>query len=319
MTTRDRPVSSPESPAGEASPPSFRVNAAEFPAPRLAPGLHVVATPIGNLGDVTLRALETLAAADLIACEDTRVTRVLIDRYAIRTPLISYNDHNAAERRPRLLAMLDEGRAVALVSDAGTPLVSDPGYKLVGDALAAGHRVVPVPGASALLAALVASGLPSDAFLFAGFLAPKSEARRRRIEEFARVPATLIFYESPHRLADCLADLAAILGADRPAVVARELTKHFEEEVRGPLATLAATFAARSVKGEIVVLVGPPAAETTAALDVDAMLRAALRRQAPGRAVAEVARLTGADRKTLYERAMALKAETTDGEGADER
>ena len=292
-----------------ASSRSFKVNAAEFPAPRLTPGLHVVATPIGNLGDVTLRALETLAAADVIACEDTRVTRVLLDRYAIRAPLLSYNDHNAAERRPRLLAMMEEGRAVVLVSDAGTPLVSDPGYRLVAETVAAGHRVVPIPGASAMLAALVASGLPSDAFLFAGFLATKSEARRHRIEDLARVPATLIFYESPHRLADSLADLAAVLGATRPGVVARELTKHFEEVVRAPLGELALTFAARTVKGEIVVLVGPPAEETVSEIDVDAMLRAALARQAPGKAVAEVARLTGADRKALYERAMALKDE----------
>lgn len=288
---------------------SFRVNAAEFAAPRLAPGLHVVATPIGNLGDVTLRALETLAAADLVVCEDTRVTRVLLDRYGIRGTLLAYNDHNAAERRPRILAALAEGRSVALVSDAGTPLVSDPGYRLVGEAIAAGHRVVPIPGASAMLTALVAAGLPSDTFLFAGFLPPKSEARRRRIEDLARVPATLIFYESPHRLAEALADLAAVLGDARPAAVARELTKHFEEVVRGDLATLAAAFAARTVKGEIVLVVGPPAEEKTSAVDVDAMLRAALTRLPPGRAVAEVARLTGADRKALYERALALRGE----------
>jgi len=297
-----------------ASSRSFRVNAAEFPAPRLAPGLYVVATPIGNLRDVTLRALETLAAADRIACEDTRVTRVLLDRYAIRAPLLSYNDHNAAERRPRLLELLAEGRAVVLVSDAGTPLVSDPGYKLVAEATAAGHPVVPIPGASALLAALVASGLPSDAFLFAGFLSPKSEARRHRLEELARVPATLIFYESPHRLAETLADLAAVLGPTRPAVVARELTKHFEEVVRAPLGPLARDFESRPVKGEIVVLVGPPEAEAASEVDVDALLRAALARQAPGRAVAEVARLTGADRKKLYARAMELKDENTAGD-----
>jgi len=307
----DDRTEAPDAPAER----GFRVHAASFPAPRLDAGLHVVATPIGNLGDVSLRALETLAAADLIACEDTRTTRVLLDRYAIRNRLVSYNDHNAAERRPRLLAALQEGRAVALVSDAGTPLVSDPGYKLVADAVAAGHRVVPVPGPSALLAALVASGLPSDAFLFAGFPSPKSEARRHRFEELARVPATLIFYESPHRLADCLADAAAVLGAGRPAAVARELTKTFEECVRAPLGELAATFAARTVKGEIVVVVGPPAEETTSEADIDAMLRAALARQAPGRAVAEVARLTGADRKALYERAMALKAEGPAGGG----
>ncbi len=300
--------------ANSGSARSFRVNAAEFPAPRQIAALHVVATPIGHLGDVTLRALETLAGADLVACEDTRVTRVLLDRYGIRVPMVSYNDHNAGERRPRLLAALAEGKAVVLVSDAGTPLVSDPGFKLVQEAIAAGHRVVPIPGASALLTALVASGLPSDAFLFAGFLSVKSEARRRRIEDLARIPATLIFYESPHRVADTLADLAAVLGPTRAGVVARELTKHFEEVVRGSLAELAADFAARaSIKGEIVVLVGPPAESATSEADVDALLRAALAHQAPGRAVAEVARLTGFDRKALYERAMALKGEAKGG------
>ncbi|MCE1235312.1 MAG: 16S rRNA (cytidine(1402)-2'-O)-methyltransferase [Hyphomicrobiales bacterium] len=289
--------------------PTFRIDAESFPASPPGPGLHVVATPIGRLADVTLRALETLAAADLIACEDTRVTRVLLDRYAIRTPLVSYNDHNAGERRPQLLAALAEGKAVALVSDAGTPLVSDPGYKLVAEAIAAGHRVIPAPGASAMLAALVASGLPSDAFLFAGFPPTKTEARRRRYEELARVPASLIFYESPHRLADSLADAVAALGPDRPAAVARELTKTFEETVRAPLGELARIFAERTVKGEIVIVVGPPSEETTSEADVDAMLRAALARQAPGKAVAEVARLTGVDRKALYERAMALKGE----------
>ena len=298
---------------------TYRIDAAIFPATPPGAGLHVVATPIGRLADVTLRALETLAGADLIACEDTRVTRVLLDRYAIRTPLVSYNDHNAAERRPRLLAALAEGKAVALVSDAGTPLVSDPGYKLVAEAIAAGHRVIPVPGASAMLAALVASGLPSDAFLFAGFPPTKTEARRRRFEDVARVPGSLVFYESPHRLADFLADAVAVFGADRPAAVARELTKTFEETVRGSLAELAGIFAERTVKGEIVVVIGPPPEEAASEADVDAMLRAALARQAPGKAVAEVARLTGADRKALYERALALKAESEPGEPGGRR
>ncbi|TBW35778.1 16S rRNA (cytidine(1402)-2'-O)-methyltransferase [Siculibacillus lacustris] len=291
----------------------FRIGAAAFPAHRLDPGLHVVATPIGHLGDVSLRALETLAAADLVACEDTRTTRVLLDRYGIRNRLISYNDHNAGERRPRLLAALAEGKVVALVSDAGTPLVSDPGYRLVADCVAAGHRVIPVPGASAMLAALVLSGLPTDAFLFAGFLSARAEARRRRIEELARVPATLIFYESPHRLAESLADLVAVLGADRPAVVARELTKTFEETVRGTLGELAGIFATRTVKGEVVLMVGAPAEIATSEADVDAMLRAALARLAPGPAVAEVARLTGADRRTLYARSLELRAERGGG------
>ena len=286
----------------------FSVDAARFAAPRLESALYVVATPVGNLGDVTIRALETLAAADLVACEDTRVTRVLLDRYGIRTELVSYNDHNAAERRPRLLAALADGKAVALVSDAGTPLVSDPGYKLVAEVVAGGHRVVPIPGASAMLSALVASGLPSDTFLFAGFLPARDEARRHRIEELAPVRATLIFYESPHRLAETLADLAAVLGASRPAVVARELTKTFEEVVRLPLGALAARYAEAKPRGEIVVLVGPPGDEAPVeAEDVDRLLALALARLPPGKAAAEVARLTGQDRKALYERALALK------------
>lgn len=287
---------------------TFHVDASRFAAPRLDPALYVVATPVGHLADVTLRALETLAAADLIACEDTRVTRVLLDRYGIHTHLVSYNDHNAAERRPRLIAAIAEGKAVALVSDAGTPLVSDPGFKLVQEVAAAGHRVVPIPGASAMLAALVAAGLPSDTFLFAGFLPVKLEARRQRIEELAPVRATLIFYESPHRLDETLADLATVLGPDRPGVVARELTKTFEEVVRLPLGELAARYAATKPKGEIVVLVGPPGAEAPAgADDVDRLLGLALSRLPPGKAAAEVARLTGQDRKALYERALALK------------
>eukprot|EP01037_Dinobryon_pediforme_P028189 gene28189-31358_t len=244
----------------------------------------------------------------MIACEDTRVTRVLLDRYAIRTPLHAYHDHNAAEARPKLLAALAENRPVALVSDAGTPLVSDPGFKLVQAAIDAGHRVIPIPGASALLAGLVASGLPTDAFLFAGFLSSREEARRHRIEELAPLAATTIFYESPHRLGDTLAELAAVMGPDRPAVVARELTKTFEEVVRGPLSVLAARYAAAKPKGEIVILVGPaPDGETTDA-DVDRLLAAALLRAAPGKAAAEVARLTGRDRKELYERVLAMKS-----------
>ena len=181
----------------------------------LAPGLHIVATPIGNLGDITLRALSTLAAADLIACEDTRVTRKLIDRYAISSPLIPYHDHNAATARPKLLARLAEGAAVALVSDAGTPLISDPGYKLVRAAQEAGHRVTALPGASAALAALTVAGLPTDQFLFAGFLPPKQAARRARIAELARIPATLVLFETGPRVTATLADLAAELGESR--------------------------------------------------------------------------------------------------------
>lgn len=291
----------------QGSRPGFHVGASRFDAPRLDPGLYVVSTPIGNLGDVTIRALETLAAADLVCCEDTRVTRILFNRYGLKTPLRTYHEHNAAAERPRILAALAAGCAVALVSDAGTPLLSDPGFKLVEAAAAAGHRVIPIPGASALLAGLVASGLPSDTVLFAGFLPTRSEARRHRIEELAPVRATLVVYESPHRLAESLADMAAILGPDRRAAVGRELTKAFEEVVRGDLATLAARWADKDPRGEIVVVVAPPAEAEASEADVDRLLAAALARLPPGKAAAEVARLLGADRKALYERALALK------------
>ncbi len=292
----------------QAPEPTYHVGHNAYRAARLDPALYIVATPIGHLADITIRALETLAAADRIACEDTRVTRVLLDRYGIRTKLIAYHEHNAARERPRLLAALAEGRSIALVSDAGTPLVSDPGFKLVEAALEAGHRVVPIPGPSALLAALVASGQPSDAFLFAGFLPAKAEARRIRIQELAGVAATLILYESPRRLAETLATLVAELGPERPATVARELTKTFEEVVRGTLGSLAPHWAERAPKGEIVVVIGPPlAAGAASEADVDRLLDAALARLPPGKAAAEVARLIGADRKDLYERALALK------------
>lgn len=288
--------------------PEFSVGGTRIAARPIEPGLHVVATPIGNLGDVTLRALATLAAADVIACEDTRVTRVLTARYGIATPLVPYHEHNAAAQRPRLLAALAAGKAVALISDAGTPLISDPGYRLVEAALADGHRIVPVPGASALLAGLMAAGLPTDTFLFAGFLPTKETGRRKRLAELAGVPATLIFFESPQRLAASLADMAATLGGNRRAAVARELTKAFENVRRDSLAGLAGAYAEEHPpKGEVVVLVGPPVAVAPAAEDVDALLTSLL--QANGvRAAAEAAAAeTGLSRRELYQRALALK------------
>ncbi|MQT13222.1 16S rRNA (cytidine(1402)-2'-O)-methyltransferase [Segnochrobactrum spirostomi] len=298
--------------------PGFSIGAHRIAAGRIAPGLHIVATPIGNLRDVTLRALETLAAADLIACEDTRVTRVLLDRYGIRTPLVAYHEHNAARMRPRLLAELAAGRAVALASDAGTPLVSDPGYRLVVEAAELGYPVVPLPGASAVLAALVAAAQPTDAFLFAGFLPVKGGPRKRRLTELGAVPATLVFFESPRRLGDCLADMVATLGAERPAAVARELTKLHETIVRGTLGSLAETFAGDPPRGEIVVVIGPPGADETAPADVDGLLRAALARMPASAAAADVARLTGEDRRTLYRRAMEMKAAAADEDGDSE-
>jgi 16S rRNA (cytidine1402-2'-O)-methyltransferase len=297
----------------------FTLHGRTIPVPHLAGALYVVATPIGNLGDVTLRALETLAAADLVACEDSRVTQVLLERYGIRRPLTTYHEHNADRRRPEILAALAAGGAVALVSDAGTPLVSDPGFRLVKAAVEAGHRVVPLPGASAAVTALSAAGLPTDAFLFAGFLPPKQGARRRRIEELATVPATLVFYEAPHRLAESLADLAAVLGDGRRAVVARELTKLFEELIRDGLGALAARIAAEPVKGEIVVVVEPPpAAEAATEADTDTLLLAALDRLPAAAAASEVARLTGRERRDLYRRAIALKGGAAPSVAAEE-
>ena len=291
---------------------SFTVDGHRITARSLPPGLHIVATPIGNLGDISLRALQTLAAADIVACEDTRVTAVLLRHYGIATPLFAYHDHNAERQRPKLLAALAEGKAVALVSDAGTPLISDPGYKLVGAAREAGHAVVPVPGASALLAGLVASGLPTDAFLFAGFLPPKSAARISRLGELLAVPATLVFYETGPRLAASLADMAEVLSGDRQAAVARELTKVFETVRTGTLGELAATFGAESPpRGEIVVLVGPPTAEAPSTADADRLLMELLGEKPLSEAVAEAATLTGLKRRDLYRRALALK----DGDG----
>jgi len=276
---------------------------------RIAPGLHVVATPIGNLGDITLRALATLAGADLIACEDTRVTRKLLDRYAIATPLTPYHDHNAAAARPKLLRRLAEGATVALVSDAGTPLVSDPGFKLVRAAQEAGHAVTTLPGASAALAALTVAGLPTDQFFFAGFLPPKQAARRARIAELARIPATLVLFETGPRIAATLADLAAEFG-NREAAVCRELTKIHEEIRRGELATLAQSYAGSEVRGEIVLVIAPPIAPARpSADDMDTLLRQALARVSLKDAVGEVAVATGVPRRELYQRALVLAKE----------
>src|SRR6266700_836714 len=242
MAVRDQAaLAGPPRPA-EGVKGSYLLKGQRVTAPALAGGLHVVSTPIGNLRDITLRALEVLAAADLIACEDTRVTRKLLDHYGITTPLTPYHDHNAAAARPKLLARLAEGGAVALVSDAGTPLVSDPGFKLVREAHAAGHAVTALPGASAVLAALTVAGLPTDRFLFEGFLPAKEGQRRARIAELARIPATLVLFETGPRLAAALADLAAGLGP-REAAVCRELTKLYEEVRRGDLASLGRDYA----------------------------------------------------------------------------
>jgi 16S rRNA (cytidine1402-2'-O)-methyltransferase len=286
-------------------------------APALVGGLHLVATPIGNLRDITLRALEVLAAADLIACEDSRVTRKLLDHYAIATPLTPYHDHNATTARPKLMARLAAGAAIALVSDAGTPLVSDPGFKLVRAAREAGHAVTALPGPSAVLAALAVAGLPTDRFLFEGFLPPKPAQRRSRIAELALIPATLVLFESGPRIAAALADLADGLGA-REAAICRELTKLHEEVRRRDLTTLAHDYSgAAERRGEFVIVVAPPDAQVSVmeTADLDALLRQALARLSLKEAVGEIAAVTGRPRREIYQRALALANEDREDHG----
>ncbi|MBB3345611.1 16S rRNA (cytidine1402-2'-O)-methyltransferase [Sphingomonas sp. BK069] len=272
----------------------------------LLPGLYIVATPIGNLGDLSPRAAEVLAAADVIAVEDSRVTAGLLRHIGTKRPMTPYHDHNAAEVRPRLIERMAT-QVVALVSDAGTPLISDPGYKLVREARAAGRHVVTVPGACAAVAALTLAGLPTDRFLFLGFLPPKEQARAEAIREVAAVRATLVLYESGPRLAACLAALAQLLG-EREAAVCREITKKFEEAVTGTLGALAARYAEAPPRGEIVVVVAPPAPPAPASADdADAALAEALTRLPASKAAGEVAKALGLDRRELYARALALK------------
>ncbi|WEK44536.1 MAG: 16S rRNA (cytidine(1402)-2'-O)-methyltransferase [Candidatus Sphingomonas colombiensis] len=272
----------------------------------LSPGLYIVATPIGNLADLSPRAAEVLAHADLIAVEDTRVTATLLRHIAAKRPMQAYHDHNADAVRPGLIARMGS-EVIALVSDAGTPLISDPGYKLVRDARAAGHQVVTIPGPCAAIAALTLAGLPTDRFLFMGFLPAKAGARATTIAEVAAIRATLVFYESGPRLGAALAALAEGLG-DREAAVTREITKKFEEAVTGTLSTLAARYADAPPKGEIVIVVGPPGeAPPASAEDADAALAEALTRLPVSKAAGEVAKRLGLDRRALYARAMEIK------------
>jgi len=273
----------------------------------LVPGLYVVATPIGNLRDITLRALDVLAAADLVLAEDTRVAGKLLSAYGLSAKLERHDDHAAQRSLPKAMAALADGKRVALISDAGTPLVSDPGYQLVRDAAAAGHPVFPIPGASAVLAGLSAAGLPTDRFLFAGFPPPKSAARRTFLEELAPLRATLVFFEGGSRLAASLADMAAVFGP-REAVVCRELTKLYETLYRGPLPVLAADPRLDAPKGEIVILVGPGREADATAGDIDTALADALQRLRPAEAAAEVAKALGLSRREVYQRAMEMRA-----------
>ncbi len=273
------------------------------------PGLYLVATPIGHLGDITLRALAVLAGADVIACEDTRNSGILLQAFGIKKPVFSYHDHNANEKRPEILDRLAKGEVVALISDAGLPAIADPGFKLVRDCRDAGYGVTVVPGANAAIVALAGSGLPTDRFFFAGFLPPKSAARKKALISFRTSDATLVFYESPQRLAESLADMAEALGAERPAAVARELTKMHEETRRGTLGELAAHYAAHEVKGEIVVLVGKDG-KNEPPPDIDGLLAERLKNLSLRDAVAEVAEMTGVSKKEVYARALGLQGAT---------
>ena len=275
-------------------------------------GLIIVATPIGNAGDIGLRALEILKSAHAILCEDTRVSLKLLTRHGVRRPLLAYHEHNAKRMRPKILERLRGGQSLALISDAGTPLVSDPGYKLVQAAIAEDLPVTAVPGPSAALAALVLSGLPPDRFFFAGFLSARAAQRREQLKELAAIPSTLIVYEAANRLPEALADMAAVLG-NRNAAVARELTKLFEEVRRGDLASRAAHYETAPAQGEVVIVIGPPDASDTPSLDaVDRALTDAMANMSLRDAVDQVSALTGVPRREVYRRALERSAKGSD-------
>lgn len=293
---------------------TFTVSGHVLTAPKAAPGLHLVATPIGNLGDITLRALEVLAGADVVACEDTRISRRLMERYGISADLKQYHEHNAEAARPKILAKLAEGGSIALVSDAGTPLISDPGFKLVREVTAAGFDVFALPGPSSVLTALAVSALPTDRFFFEGFLPSKQVARRSRIEELSRIDATIVMFESGNRVQEMLGDLADIMG-QRDVAICRELTKLHEEISRGSVADIAKTADELETRGEFVIVLGPPAADAQAMTDddLDALLRASLQRDSVKDAVAHAVELSGRQRRAVYARALELARDTGDG------
>jgi 16S rRNA (cytidine1402-2'-O)-methyltransferase len=290
---------------------TFSVNGPVLTAPKPVSGLYLVATPIGNLGDITLRALETLAGVDIIACEDTRITRRLTERYGITGQLKPYHEHNAALARPKILERLAQGASIALVSDAGTPLISDPGFKLVREVCAAGHRVIALPGPSSVLAALSVAALPTDRFFFEGFLPPKETARRARLTELSRINATLVMFESGNRVQDTLGDLAEIMGA-RDAAICREMTKMHEDIRRATLSELERSAASLETRGEFVLVVGPPVAgaQTMSEDALDDLLRNRLKRDSVKDAVAHAVEVSGRARREVYARALELAKET---------
>jgi 16S rRNA (cytidine1402-2'-O)-methyltransferase len=292
---------------------TFSVGGHVMSAARAVPGLHLVATPIGNLGDITLRALETLAGVDIIACEDTRITRRLTDRYAISAQLKPYHEHNAALARPKILEKLSQGASIALVSDAGTPLISDPGFKLVREVCAAGHAVLALPGPSSVLTALAVAALPTDRFFFEGFLPSRQGARRARLTELSRIDATLVMFDSGNRVQDTLADLAGIM-AGRDAAICREMTKMHEDIRRAPVAELARSADTLETRGEFVLVIGPPARTQAMATDeLDDLLRSSLGRDSVKDAVAHAVELSGRPRREIYARALELVREMDAG------
>ncbi|OCK57663.1 16S rRNA (cytidine(1402)-2'-O)-methyltransferase [Bradyrhizobium sp. LMTR 3] len=297
---------------------TFLIGGHTLNAPKPVAGLYLVATPIGNLGDITLRALETLAGVDIIACEDTRITRRLIERYAISAELKPYHEHNAAMARPKILERLAQGASIALVSDAGTPLISDPGFKLVREVSAAGHAVIAVPGASSVLTALSVAALPTDRFYFEGFLPSRQVSRRTRLAELARIDATLVMFESGNRVQETLTDLAAIM-AGRDAAICRELTKLHEDIKRAPIAELARTADTLETRGEFVVVIGPPRkdADVMTQHDLDDLLRSSLARESVKDSVAHAVELSGRPRREVYARALELAKEVRGDDGED--
>ena len=297
---------------------TFAIGGHVLTAPKPVPGLYLVATPIGHLGDITLRALETLAGVDVIACEDTRITRRLTERYAISAQLKQYHEHNAEMARPKILERLAKGASIALVSDAGTPLISDPGFKLVREVCAAGHAVIAIPGPSSVLSALSVAALPTDRFFFEGFLPPKQGARRARLAELAKIDATLVVFESGNRVQDTLADLAAIMGT-RDAAICRELTKMHEEVARAPVSELAKHADTLETRGEFVLVIGPPGAgaQMMAQDDLDDLLRSSLKRDSVKDSVAHAVELSGRPRREVYARALELAKQVRGEDGQD--
>jgi 16S rRNA (cytidine1402-2'-O)-methyltransferase len=317
MRAKAAPINTPGGLA-EPAPRGFAIGAHHFSASKAAPGLYIVATPIGNLGDITLRALETLAGVDIIACEDTRITRRLTERYGIAAPLKPYHEHNAEAARPKILEVLAQGGSIALVSDAGTPLISDPGFKLVREVSAAGHAVYALPGPSSVLAALSVAALPTDRFFFEGFLPARSTARRKRLTELAGIDATLVLFDSGNRVQETLADLAKVMGS-RKAAICRELTKLHEEISRSSLSELAHQVDTLKTRGEFVLVIGPPAADAQEMTPdaLDDLLREQLATGSVKDAVAHSVGLSGRPRREVYARALELAKDLRGSDGED--